>query len=150
MLKKDYLRDTKPEVIKSLIREMLAFDREVYDDLRDYEYNLFEKDEVKLRNSKYKEHKRFEMSGYGETAATCSIHNNNILRLFVDWGLYSQIEFIYVDAYKGNITLHYKEWGSDDYKCVEDEYGGWGTVDILYDIIQRVVVNNSASYRRID
>ena len=79
-------------------------------------------------------HKRFDMSGLGKNNS-CQVYNTNILNLFADCGIYDYVNYLYLDAYKGTITLYYKFWGEKE--SGEDELGGYGTVDILKYILEK-------------
>jgi hypothetical protein len=92
-------------------------------------------------------HKRFDMSGYGENNA-CHIYNTNILNLFADCGIYDCIRYLYLDAYKGSMTLYYSFWDGKDAGKSED-FAGMGTVEIITWILQNFSINCTKEKRRM-
>jgi hypothetical protein len=93
-------------------------------------------------------HRRFDMSGYGEDNS-CQIHNTAILNLFRDCGIYDHVTFLYLDAYKGTITIYYQWWNENKFE--EEEYGGLGTREIITDILKRFYINSTQrSVRRME
>lgn len=107
-----------------------------------------------------KDHLRFEMSGYGLGDNDCYFDNLEILKLFADYGIWDYVSYLYLDAYKGIMTLHWgwwansipKDWeirdhvsyGSVGNYSTEDMYSGWTTTDIIFDIIKRVSIEPRA------
>lgn len=93
-------------------------------------------------------HRRFDMSGYGENGS-CHIYNTSILNLFSDCGIYDRMKFLYLDAYKGSMTLHYAMWEEDEFHCDKEEYSGLGTVDIIIEILNLTVINCTSTKRKM-
>ena len=119
------------EQLEEFVRGRLAYGRHALSETR----------------SEEKPHKRFDMSGYGDRCGSCQLHNTAILNLFADCGIYNKILVIYLVAYKGTMVLYYTPWGEAELHSVE--YGGWGTVDILCDIIKRMAALEGMP-RRVD
>lgn len=91
-------------------------------------------------------HKRFDMSGSGDMVGSCFRHNSDILHLFADCGIYNQITFFYLDAYKGTMTLYYQGW--DDTETHVEDFPSLGTVEIIKRILHYLVIANPSQCRR--
>jgi hypothetical protein len=90
-------------------------------------------------------HKRFDMSGYGD-CGSCQIHNTSIINLFSDCGIYDKIKFFYLDSYKGDMDLIYQGWDNDEVLRVN--FSGFGTVEIIKEILKILVINCNFKTRR--
>ena len=142
--KRDFIMRASEKEIKDAIRERLTSElrKRVGDHVRHGDLS--------------KDHLRFDMSGYGLGDNDCYFHNLEILKLFSDYGIWDYVSYLYLDAYKGTITLHWGWWDNsvpndweidvDRSYCsignfsTEDMYCGWTTTDIIYDIINRVSI----------
>ena len=102
------IKDMPIEQVRDLVRDRLQFDNHEIGQLR-------------IMQEGYLPHKRFDMSGYGDGCGSCVVHNMNILNLFRDLGIYNHVNYLFVDAYKGVITLHYQLWNNDEH--VANDYG---------------------------
>lgn len=139
---------TKDEVF-SFIRERLAFKSDIASQLRHYPQRGDADVEYVIKFNEL-EHRRFEMSGYdnGKTGS-CAVHNINILNEFADLGLYDKTHYLFLDFYKGTPTLYLKRWGEET-DLVYDEWSGFGTVEIIYNILKLTVLSNIHPSRRRD
>ena len=97
---------------------------------------------------KLNKHQRFDMSGYGENGS-CHINNTEILNLFSDLGIYNRVKFLNLDAYKGMMTLYYAGWNDDEFRCDEKDLSGYGTVEIIKEILKLTVIDCSFPERRM-
>lgn len=85
---------------------------------------------------------RFNMSGYDDCGSDdhrdwygeCKRHNNMILNLFADEGIYDATTFIALDFYKGSGTFYYQIWG--DNETIEVDFSTYTTAQIIYEIIK--------------
>jgi hypothetical protein len=124
MLKEDALKQ---------IRKILAFD----DATRK---SLFKRDGMS------DEHYRFDMSGYESIPGACTIHNQFVLNKFAFLGIYDYTRFLALDFYKGQGTLYFSYW--NDQEVHEEEFGGMGTCEIIYQILEMTVFTNKTIRRR--
>ena len=90
------------------------------------------------------EHLRFDMSGYG-VDNSCYFQNMKILKKFRDCGIWDYCRFLYLDAYKGSMTLYFRWWRDNDNHSntgvnINKDYTCWGTVEIIRDIITRFYI----------
>lgn len=135
MVKNDLQSKTKEQIIE-FIRQRLSFDGYIKSQLRHTDKESFKK-----------EHKRFEMSGYESETGQCTKSNMAILNEFADIGIYDYTSYLFLDFYKGNGTLYFKYWGSDENQ--EIELGGYGTTEIIYKVFQVTILSNKSKRRRI-
>lgn len=130
------LKQKTKEEIYEFIRERLAFNNDISEQLRYVNTEAFKK-----------EHKRFDMSGYETETGKCTVDNLAILNLFADLGIYNYTSYLFLDFYKGTPTLYLK------YKCSEDnlefDYSGYGTTDIIYEVFLKTILSNKQTRRRI-
>ncbi len=129
------LRSMSKEDIYSFIRERLAFDCVTAASLRHVDPDEFKK-----------EHRRFEMSGYEGKTGECTVHNLGILNEFADLGIYDYTEYLFLDFHKGTGTLYLKYLGSDHNDQIELD--GFGTVEIIYKVIEITVLSGMITRRR--
>ena len=92
-----------------------------------------------------KEHLRFDMSGYGVEEYGSYMRNLDILKLFADFGIWDYVAYVYLDAYKGIMTLYWKWWNApngveDGNFSTEDEFSGYTTTEIIYEIIKKLSI----------
>lgn len=90
-----------------------------------------------------KDHLRFDMSGYGRPGYNdCYFDNLEILKLFTDYGIWDFVEFLYLDAYKGNMKLCWKWWinSTNDESYHELDLSCLTTTEIIYQIIKTLSV----------
>jgi len=91
-------------------------------------------------------HLRFNMSGSDSGGVSCFTSNNKILQLFDDTGLYENYTALYVKSYKGTINVIDEQ--SHD-KLNDVDYGGWGTVEIIVDVLKRLLINSNSGANRM-
>ena len=123
--------------------------------------------------------KRFNMSGYdgdetnvGQKYGSplykrggCVIHNQDVLNTFASFGIYEHTEYLYLDFYKGNPTLHFKYWNEivgrdviiDDSIPFETIYGsmgrkddnmsGWTTSEIILRVLELTIYSGKPTRR---
>ena len=128
----DKIEGMNKQELESFVRERLKFDRHELEGL-----NI---------DGDKEPHRRFDMSGYGENGS-CHIYNTKILNLFADCGIYDRMKFLYLDAYKGGMTLHYATWDEDEFRCDKEEYAGLGTVEIIIEILNLTFICTSKKRR---
>jgi len=86
-----------------------------------------------------------------------TIHNMNILNLFADLGIYDTTNLLFLNSRKGNFMLYMLYWADegtvisipekdifhDENKyLVFDEYGGWSTSEIIYDVFEKTIFSD--------
>lgn len=118
---------------------------------------------------------RFEMSGYDNCyegrnrnigkRGSCVVHNTELLNRFAEYGIYEYTEYLYLDFYKGNPTLHFKYWNEEFSRdvIIDDSvkwkriYGsmgrldnnmpGWTTTEIIQRIFELTVYSGKGKRR---
>lgn len=93
-----------------------------------------------------KQHKRFEMSGYETKTGQSVVRTQEILNLFADLGIYNYVTYLFLDFYKGVPMLFLRYWNQDE--NLEFDLGGYGTVDIIYEIFKLTILNKNLPIRR--
>jgi hypothetical protein len=129
---KEILKTKSKEEIFDFIRETLSF-KDILTHLRYVDADTFKK-----------EHKRFEMSGYGDD---CTSFNTSILNEFEYLGIYDYTHYLVLDFYKGMGTLYLKYWG--DAENLEVEVNNLGTVEIIFTVFQKTIFSERQTRRRI-
>jgi hypothetical protein len=94
------------------------------------------------------QHKRFEMSGYESQTGYCTTWNLSILNEFADLGIYDFTSYLFLDFYKGTPTIYLKYFGERD--NIEIDLGGYGTIDIIYEIFKLTIFSGKNKRRRIN
>lgn len=94
------------------------------------------------------EHLRFDMSGYGNARK----HNQDILALFEDYGIYDSTQYLYLDTHKGAVHLYYHDWYKDfdEPRIGVMDLTGNGTREILNIILTTFVIEYKGPFRRRD
>lgn len=71
-------------------------------------------------------HIRFDMSGYGNgfKSNTCYFENFEILKRFHDCGIWDFVSYLYLDAYKGTMTLYFQFWENSIPNELRNELSG--------------------------
>lgn len=133
---KETLQSKTKEEIFAFIRQRLTFKNNIESQLRYVDKEVFAK-----------EHRRFEMSGYEDETGQCTKHNLAIVNEFADLGIYDYTHYLFIDFYKGHGTLYLKYFNDD--KNLEFELGGYGTIEIIYEIFQKTILTKSSTRRRI-
>jgi hypothetical protein len=138
---KEELKKMTDDEIKTFIRNTLKFDTSSF---RHCDKSLLDK-----------EHLRFEMSGYENKTGDTTIKNQAILNKFAYLGIYDYTYYLFLDFYKGQGTLYMKYWdangfidASGDDENIEIDFGGYGTVDIIYEIFKLTIFTNYHTRRR--
>lgn len=122
--------------IFDFIRQRLAFSRSFLNQLR-----------YTNKDSIANEHRRFEMSGYEDKKGECTLLNLKIINKFADLGIYDYTDYLFLDFYKGHGTLYFKYFQSTE--NLEVDLGGYGTVEIIYEIFERTIFSDRPSKRRV-
>lgn len=89
------------------------------------------------------EHLRLDMSGYGtDEDNSCYFRNLNILKGFRNFGIWDFVSYLYLDAYKGTVTLYWKWWNNPelDVDNYELEFTGDTTTEIITEIIKKLSI----------
>lgn len=132
------LKQMTDEELNGFVRQRLLFESDVLHSMRQFDIH---------------DHYRFDMSGgVDEDLGECNVYNNRLLMKFVDCGIYDYVNYLYVYSYKGQIDIHYGDWADeeiigkdDDYWCKRKgyvkNYGGYGTTEIIVDILKRLVID---------
>lgn len=68
-----------------------------------------------VKYADFREHIRFDMSGYGIGDNDCYFNNLDILKLFTDCGIWDYVTYLYLDAYKGDMILYWRWWLNSSY-----------------------------------
>lgn len=135
---KEELRSKSSEEICEFITNRLAFSKAFIGQFRHSDFD-------KLK----KEHRRFEMSGYDEDGVgSCTVFNTNILNEFADVGIYDYTTYLFLDFYKGAGTLYYQYFFEED-QHHKVELCGYGTVGIIYAVLEKTVLSGKKERRRI-
>lgn len=129
------LQSMTKEEVKDFIRSVLSFE-DIEEHLR-----YVNKDDFK------KEHLRFKMSGYESIPGECTTENMAILNKFAYLGIYDYTTYLFLDFYKGNGTLYYQYFRSFS-DNIEEDFGGYGTVEIIYAIFERTIFSGKSTRRR--
>ncbi|MBS1781062.1 MAG: hypothetical protein JST70_17180 [Bacteroidetes bacterium] len=130
------LKKQSKEDVFNFIRNRLAFDENLLTQLRHID-----------KNDMLKEHRRFEMSGYEDKKGECTLFNLGIVNEFANLGIYDYTDYLFLDFYKGHGTLYLQYFQSKEQE--EIELGGYGTVEIIYEIFERTIFSNKPTRRRI-
>ncbi len=94
-----------------------------------------------------KQHKRFDMSGYESNTGQCTVWNTSVLNEFANLGIYDYTSYLFLDFYKGEPTLYLKYFYENE-DLVFNEWGGLGTVEIIYEIFKLTVFSKKRKRRR--
>jgi hypothetical protein len=136
MTAEELQKKSKKEVM-NFIRKRLCFDEGISSSLR-----YLESEQVD------KQHKRFDMSGYESKTGECTLWNTSVLNEFADLGIYDYTSYLFLDFYKGMPTLYLKYFHEN--KNLEfDEWGGYGTTEIIYKIFELTIFSDKGQRRRI-
>jgi hypothetical protein len=131
---KEVLGSMSKDEVLDFIRERLAFNN-IGSQLRHIDSDSFKK-----------EHRRFEMSGYESETGECTKFNLAIVNEFADLGIYDYTSYLFLDFYKGHGTLYLKYFHEKE--NLEFEFGGYGTMEIIYEIFQKTIFTDKPTRRR--
>ena len=130
------LKSKSKDEVLNFIRQRLSFNKNVTSSMR-----YLESDQVE------KQHKRFEMSGYESKTGECTVWNTSVLNEFADLGIYDYTSYLFLDFYKGMPTLYLKYFQKNE-DLEFDEWGGFGTTEIIYEIFQLTIFSDKRKRRR--
>lgn len=130
------LKSKSKDEVLNFIRQRLSFNENVTSSMR-----YLESDQVE------KQHKRFEMSGYESKTGECTVWNTSVLNEFADLGIYDYTSYLFLDFYKGMPTLYLKYFQKNE-DLEFDEWGGFGTTEIIYEIFQLTIFSDKRKRRR--
>lgn len=119
--------------IRTFIRERLKFEKLISNSIRGLDYKAMKK-----------EHYRFDFDGG-------FIENMDIMKKFKDCGIYDYVIFFALSSAEGNIDIVYC-WrrGTNANEILRnDEYGGWGTVEIILEVIKKLYIEPKKEGRDI-
>lgn len=102
---------------------------------------------LKDESTDIKDHYRFEMSGYENLTGQCTIHNIFVLNKFAHLGIYDFTNFLSLDFYKGSVCLYFEYFGDFD-NVQKVDLSGYGTTEIIYQILLRTVYSGKPKRRR--
>lgn len=94
-----------------------------------------------------KQHKRFEMSGYESKTGQCTVGNTSVLNEFADLGIYDYTSYLFLDFYKAIPTLYLKYFRENE-NLELDEWSGYGTTEIIYEIFKLTIFSDKGKRRR--
>ena len=120
---------------------------EVFDFIRQRLSHSLEERDLKYVNEAdfKKEHMRFRMSGERDIDVPLDIvHNQSVINKFADLGIYKGADFINTSFWKGSGMLYIGILGSGELNhcpIEEIEISGWGTVDIIYEILKKTILD---------
>ena len=130
------LKSKSKDEVLNFIRQRLSFNENVTSSMR-----YLESDQVE------KQHKRFGMSGYESQTGECTVWNTSVLNEFADLGIYDYTSYLFLDFYKGMPTLYLKYFQKNE-DLEFDEWGGFGTTEIIYEIFQLTIFSDKRKRRR--
>lgn len=125
---------SKTDVL-DFIRERLSFAQRIPEQLRHVDEKLFKK-----------EHRRFDMSGYEDISGENTVFNLSILNEFANLGIYDYTSYLFLDFYKGSVTLYLKYFYEQD--NLEYDLSGSTTSEIIYEIFQRTIFSGRMTKER--
>jgi len=126
---------SKDEVM-NFIRQRLSFNENIISSMKNLESEQVEK-----------QHKRFEMSGYESKTGECTVWNTSVLNEFADLGIYDYTSYLFLDFFKGTPTLYLKYFQKSE-NLEFDEWSGYGTTEIIYEIFQLTIFSSKRKRRR--
>ena len=88
------------------------------------------------------------MSGYESITGQCTLWNNSVLNTFADLGIYDYTSYLFLDFYKGSPTLYLKYFYENE-NLEFNEWSGYGTIEIIYEIFELTIFSNKDKRRRI-
>lgn len=117
-------------------------------DLTDEGLDLFISFKLNRLSQDEKKHLRFNMSGCGNARK----HNQDILAIFEDYGIYDSTHYLYLDTHKGAVHLYYHMWDKefDEPRTGIMDLTTWGTRAIIKTILETFVINHPSRFRRRD
>ena len=130
------LKSKSKDEVLNFIRQRLSFNENVTSSMRYLESEQVEK-----------QHKRFEMSGYESKTGECTVWNTSVLNEFADLGIYDYTSYLFLDFYKGMPTLYLKYFQKNE-DLEFDEWGGFGTTEIIYEIFKLTIFSDKRKRRR--
>jgi len=130
------LKSKSKDEVMNFIRQRLSFNENITSSMRNVESDQVEK-----------QHKRFEMSGYESKTGQCTVWNTSVLNEFADLGLYDYTSYLFLDFYKGMPTLYLKYFQENE-DLEFDEWGGYGTTEIIYEIFKLTIFSDKRKRRR--
>lgn len=132
----EMLKKQSKEDVFDFIKSRLAFSEDILGQLRHVD-----------KNEMRKEHRRFDMSGYESIKGECTVSNQAILNSFADLGIYDYTNYLFLDFYKGTPTLYLQYFQSDE--TVHEDFNGYGTVELIYEIFERTIFSERRQRRRM-
>jgi hypothetical protein len=130
------LKSKSKDEVMNFIRQRLSFNEKITSSMRNLESDQVEK-----------QHKRFEMSGYESKTGECTVWNTSVLNEFADLGIYDYTSYLFLDFYKGTPILYLKYFQKNE-DLEFDEWGGYGTTEIIYEIFQLTIFSDKRKRRR--
>jgi hypothetical protein len=88
----------------------------------------------------------FEFSGYETETGQCTIHNQKVLNVFAEYGIYNYTKYLFLDFYKGIPTLYLSYWDTDD--NLQFDFGGYSSSEIIYEIFNLTIIPFEGGRRR--
>ncbi len=91
-------------------------------------------------------HRTFDMSGYDGDVGSCTLHNLAILNEFAYLGIYDYTAYLFLDFYKGTPTVYLSYFHVRE--NVEEEFIGFTTSEIIYEIFTLTIFSKERKRRR--
>ena len=88
----------------------------------------------------------FEFSGYETETGQCTIHNQKVLNVFAEYGIYNFTSYLFLDFYKGCPTVYLKYWDSNEH--LEQSFYGYSSSEIIYEIFKLTIIPFEGGRRR--
>lgn len=88
----------------------------------------------------------FEFSGYESKTGECTIHNQKVLNVFAEYGIYNYTKYLFLDFYKGCPTVYLQYWDSNEH--VEHSFFGYSSSEIIYEIFKLTIIPFKNGRRR--
>lgn len=105
------------------------------------------------------QHRRIDMSGFNPEGTTNTQYNMDIINVFAHLGIYDYVDFLTLNCWKGWNGLYYRYSDMpENYNyfgnarnlmaCVEEDLSGYGTVEIIYRILEVTILSRRKIFHR--
>ena len=88
----------------------------------------------------------FNFSGYENNTGECTMHNQKVLNVFAEYGIYNYTDYLFLDFYKGIPTLYLRYFQTDE--NLEFDFGGYTSSEIIYEIFKLTIIPFEKGRRR--
>lgn len=150
--------DMEPRYAGKLAENVTAEDLRTMtkEQIMDYiRYMLRDPDSTDYRT----QHRRIDMSGFNPEGTTNTQYNMDIINVFAHLGIYDYVDFLTLNCWKGWNGLYYRYTEMPETSsyfrnarnmvaCAEEDLTGYGTVEIIYRILEVTVLSRRKIYHR--